>query len=66
MTSRFAVGGMLLLLCFGAFAAGAPWYKWKNRTDGTIICAQISPGEAWYRFQGPYMESRCSKLGNPQ
>lgn len=49
-----------------AFASGAPWYKWMNRADRSIQCAQVSPGDNWVIYQGPYMESKCRKPGNPQ
>jgi hypothetical protein len=60
---------VLIVLALGAVAAaasGAPWYKWMNRADRTILCSQISPGETWVIYQGPYMESKCRKPGNPQ
>ncbi len=66
MKSRIAALVLLALVSVAAFASGAPWYKWKNRFDGTILCAQVSPGETWFVFQGPFMESQCRKLGNPQ
>lgn len=56
----------LALACAAAFASGAAWYKWKNKFDGTILCAQTSPGETWIIIQGPFMESQCRKPGNPQ
>jgi hypothetical protein len=64
--TKIAALFMLALFCTAAFASGAPWYKWKNKFDRTIICAQLSPGETWYVFQGPFMESQCRKPGNPQ
>jgi hypothetical protein len=64
--SRIVPLVLLTLVCVAAFASGAPWYKWKNRYDGTILCAQTSPGETWYVIQGPFMESQCRKPGNPQ
>jgi hypothetical protein len=66
MKSRIAVMILLAFACVAAFASGAPWYKWKNKFDNTILCTQISPGDAWYKFQGPFMESQCRKPGNPQ
>jgi hypothetical protein len=64
--TRFAALFLLALIGFAAFASGAPWYKWKNKTDRTILCAQISPGDNWEKYQGPFMESQCKKPGNPQ
>lgn len=66
MKTRIASAILLALVCSAAFAAGAPWYKWQNRADGTILCAQTTPGETWYIVQGPFMESQCRKPGNPQ
>jgi hypothetical protein len=57
---------LLLLASVAAVAAGAPWYKWMNKEDRTIICSQLSPGESWVRYQGPFSESTCRKQGVPQ
>ncbi len=66
MKPRFAVLAMLALVSFAVFASGAPWYKWRNLIDRTILCSQLSPGESWVKIQGPFMESQCRKPGNPQ
>lgn len=66
MKSKFAVLIVLALICVYAFASGAAWYKWKNKFDGTILCAQTSPGETWVVIQGPFTESQCRKPGTPQ
>ncbi len=57
---------LALLFCTAAFASEAPWYKWMNLADRTIMCAQTSPGDTWVRYQGPYADSRCSRPGNPR
>lgn len=57
---------LLLLASTCADAAGAPWYKWMNLEDHTIICNQLSPGEGWVQYQGPFSESTCRKPGLPQ
>ncbi|MBI5007062.1 MAG: hypothetical protein HZB95_08035 [Nitrosomonadales bacterium] len=56
----------LSLASAAVIAAEAPWYKWMSKEDRTIICSQISPGEAWVRYQGPFSESTCRRPGNPQ
>ncbi|ADL54091.1 hypothetical protein [Gallionella capsiferriformans] len=61
---KFAV--LLMLVCGLAFASGAPWYKWQNIYDQTIMCSQNSPGDTWQIYQGPFMESNCRQPGNPQ
>jgi hypothetical protein len=66
MKSKFAALLILTLACGVASASGAPWYKWINRFDRTILCAQLSPGETWVQYQGPFIESQCRKPGMPQ
>jgi hypothetical protein len=66
MKARLWVWIILALGAAAAFASGAPWYKWMNRADRTILCSQTSPGATWVIYQGPYMESKCRKPGNPQ
>ena len=58
----------LALACIGtmAWSTGAPWYRWKNVVNRTMMCAKVTPGDAWEKFDGPYMDSRCKKQGNPQ
>ncbi len=55
-----------LMTGIAAHASGAPWYRWKNRIDRTILCAKTSPGDVWEKYQGPFQDSRCRKEGNPQ
>lgn len=57
---------VLTMLGSAAYASEAPWYKWINLTDRTILCAQNSPGDTWARYRGPYAESRCNRLGYPR
>lgn len=56
----------LSLMTSSAFASGAPWYKWQNTVDKTVMCSQIRPNEVWVVYQGPFMESNCRKAGYPQ
>lgn len=66
MKSKFVALITLALISVAAFASGAPWYKWQNTTDRTLMCSQNRPGEVWVVFQGPFMESNCRKPGYPQ
>ncbi|HSY27007.1 MAG TPA: hypothetical protein VK832_05860 [Burkholderiaceae bacterium] len=66
MKSRLTALLALMLACSMAFSSGAPWFRWKNKVNKTIMCAKISPGDVWVVMDGPYMESRCKKPGNPQ
>ena len=66
MKSKAVVLILLALMSVAAYASGAPWYKWKNTRDRTVMCSQIRPGEVWVVFQGPFMEPGCRKPGYPQ
>lgn len=66
MKSRFAALFLWAQFCGVAFASDAPWYVWVNTTDGTTLCAQVSPDDTWAIFKGPFSESHCRKPGNPQ
>jgi hypothetical protein len=57
---------MLALAGAAAFASEAPWYKWMNKMDRTMLCAQNAPDDTWVRYQGPYSESNCRKPGLPR
>ncbi len=57
---------MLIAVFAAAYASEAPWYKWRNRVSGAILCSQTSPGTGWTLYRGPYMEAACRKPGNPQ
>jgi hypothetical protein len=63
---------LLAILCASlhVLAAPAPYYKWISLEDGTVICAQTSPGEGWElgagRFggsPGPFKDFRCRVPG---
>lgn len=59
----------ILLLTSGhagpGLAAPAPWYLWDSPRAARMICAQVSPGPAWVRVRGPFLDSRCEKRGRP-
>ncbi|HEY7986133.1 MAG TPA: hypothetical protein VIE17_04310 [Methylophilaceae bacterium] len=53
-----------------ALAAPAPYFKWISLEDGTVVCAQFSPGEGWElgagKFggsPGPFKDFRCKTPG---
>jgi hypothetical protein len=56
----------LLVASAAALPGGAPWFRWRNQVDRTIMCSQNQPGKTWDLVDGPYMESRCRKQGKPQ
>lgn len=40
-------------------AAPAPWYQWRSKADGHLVCAQTSLGPGWEQATGPYRDARC-------
>ena len=66
LQARYLLLALLVVTCVATYAAAAPWYRWMNRADRTILCAQNSPGDVWVKYQGPYQDSRCRKEGSPQ
>ncbi len=40
-------------------AAPAPWYQWRSKANGNLVCAQTPLGDGWYKFAGPYRDARC-------
>ena len=59
---RACPGGLLLLLalcCSAALAAPAPWYHWRSKIDGTVLCRQTSPGSGWEQSSGPFDNPEC-------
>lgn len=58
---RRALSVLLLAASTLALAAPAPWYLWKSRADGSLFCAQASPGEGWERGTLPYADAGCRR-----
>jgi hypothetical protein len=42
-------------------AAPAPWYAWRSKADGRVVCAQTPLGPGWARLAGPYRDAHCEK-----
>lgn len=40
-------------------AAPAPWYQWRSKATGDLVCSQTPLGPGWARFSGPYRDARC-------
>jgi hypothetical protein len=51
-----------LFLAAAVNAQPAPWYKWRSKVNGQLVCSQTSPGKGWERDSGPYTDSRCDTL----
>lgn len=61
MTKYPRIPLMLLgcLLLPTADAAPAPFYLWQSQVTDKLICKQVSPGEGWRLFSGPYVDGGC-------
>jgi hypothetical protein len=59
------IGVMLvLLLAVGsaASAAPAPWYKWRSKLSGAVVCEQVMNGDdGWVKIDGPFKDAHCTK-----
>jgi hypothetical protein len=42
-------------------AAPAPWYQWRSKIDGHLVCAQTPLGPGWEQASGPYRDAHCQK-----
>jgi hypothetical protein len=57
-----AIGALLALASALPHAEPAPWYKWRSKVDGALVCAQTALGPGWEKAAGPYRDSHCEKL----
>lgn len=53
--------GLLSALAATAGARPAPWFKWRSKADGALVCAQTPLGAGWEKAFGPYQDSHCEK-----
>lgn len=52
----------LMVGCASLAAAPAPWWKWRSKIDGALICSQTPLGPGWEKAYGPFKDARCEKL----
>ena len=56
-----------MLACLCAMACGAlpaapaPWFEWRSKIDGALVCTQTTPGPGWDKARGPFSDSHCGK-----
>jgi hypothetical protein len=56
------IGLTLAAACGMLAAAPAPWFQWRSKLDGKLVCAQTPLGPGWEKALGPYYDSHCEKL----
>ena len=42
-------------------AAPAPWYQWRSKANGGLVCSQTQLGPGWEKADGPYRDAHCEK-----
>jgi hypothetical protein len=61
ITARLIAAALLSTCCAAALADPAPWYRWRSKLDGKVVCAQIMSPQGWQKDSPPYQDSRCEK-----
>ena len=61
-TIRLIAAGLALACCTAVVANPAPWYRWRSKVDGKVVCAQVMSPQGWQKDSPPYEDSRCEKL----
>jgi len=58
---RVSLLALALAIAFPALlhAGPAPWYQWRSKATGDLVCSQTPLGEGWAKFAGPYRDARC-------
>ena len=59
-TAITALLGCLLALPASLDAAPAPWYQWRSKADGSLVCSQTPLDPGWEKA-GPYRDAHCEK-----
>ena len=60
--STLVSGFIIATVCAGALARPAPWFQWRSKANGSLVCSQTPLGPGWERAAGPYRDARCEKL----
>jgi len=42
-------------------AEPAPFFKWRSKANGNLVCSQTPLGPGWEQAGGPYRDARCGK-----
>ena len=53
--------GLALALPTLLHAEPAPWYQWRSKANGSLVCSQTPLGAGWEKSGGPYRDARCEK-----
>lgn len=56
------LAALIASLATAALAAPAPWFQWRSKLDGKLVCSQTPLGPGWEQATAPYRDSHCTKL----
>jgi len=62
--ARILAAALAAIVAGAAAGASAPWYQWRSKSTGKVVCAQVLHGE-WERIAGPFKDARCIRKGWP-
>lgn len=48
--------------CSSLAAGPAPWWQWRSKIDGALVCSQTPMGNGWEKAYGPFRDAHCEKL----
>ncbi|UUZ54916.1 hypothetical protein LP419_02810 [Massilia sp. H-1] len=66
---KFTVLGLATLFacaCVAAVAYPAPWFKWRSKVNGSLVCSQTPLGPGWEKASPAFKDSHCTKLSPNQ
>ncbi|UUZ49360.1 hypothetical protein LP420_03010 [Massilia sp. B-10] len=66
---KFTVLGLATLFacaCVAAVASPAPWFKWRSKVNGSLVCSQTPLGPGWEKASPAFKDSHCTKLSPNQ
>jgi hypothetical protein len=58
-TFRFLAAALLALWSCQLAAEPAPYWQWRSKVDGQLVCSQTPLGPGWEKATGPYQDSHC-------
>jgi hypothetical protein len=56
---RILSAALPVLLAGQLAAEPAPYWQWRSKVDGRLVCAQTALGNGWEKASGPYQDSHC-------
>jgi hypothetical protein len=64
--STFGLAALLACAALAAVAGPAPWFKWRSKATGSLVCSQTPLGPGWEKASPAFKDSHCTKLSPNQ